>query len=101
VLIVQSKTAKPTFVVSGTVSDTATGKPIAGARVSDDAYGPKPYRGATTDANGKYSYTTWPEEHSVVVEALGYEKQTFSLTAAIFQKEKQKTLDFALTPAPE
>ena len=100
VLFMKSKTARPTFVVTGTVTDASTGKPIAGAKVSDDDFGPKPYRAATTDAEGKYSYMTWPEEHTIVVEAPGYEKQTFSLTAGIFQKEKQETLDFALTAAP-
>lgn len=89
--------AEPEFIVTGTVTDAATGQPIAGARVSDDGYGPEPYRGAVTDSQGRYSYTTWAEEHSIVAKAAGYKPQRKGLTG-LFHTEsgKKAIMDFAL-----
>jgi len=95
-LMLYFTTAKPTVVVRGTITDAATGLPIVGARVSDDAYGPKPYRSAVTDAAGRYSFTTWAEEHYMLVEAAGYRKQRVGITGDILQREGERVLDFAL-----
>ena len=85
------------MVVTGIVLDATTGQPIAGAGVSDDGYGPKPYKGATTDATGKYRYTTWGEEHSIVAQAPGYKAQRQTLITSLLQTEKKKVLNFKLT----
>jgi outer membrane lipoprotein-sorting protein len=91
----------PGFVVTGTVTDAATGRPIAGAKVSDDGYGPKPYKGAITDANGVYSYHTWPEEHRIKAEASGYKPQHKGLSTGLFHTENvedKQVIDFTLEP---
>jgi outer membrane lipoprotein-sorting protein len=90
---------EPEFAVTGTVTDAATGEPIAGARVSDDGYGPEPYKGAITDAEGKYSYRTWPEEHGIKAEAPGYKSQRKSITGLFHvEDEDERVMDFALEP---
>jgi hypothetical protein len=89
----------PEFVVAGTVTDSATGQPIEGARVSDDGYGPEPYKGAVTDSQGKYSYRTWSEEHSVKAEAPGYKPQRKSITGLLHVEDAaERAIDFALEP---
>jgi tRNA A-37 threonylcarbamoyl transferase component Bud32 len=65
----------PTFMVRGTVTDVVTGRPIAGARVDDNAYGARPNRPpqqAWTDAEGHYELRTWYEEHTLAASAPGY-----------------------------
>jgi len=89
--------SQPSLTISGTVKDATTGKPIAGAIVSDD--GIKPYRSGTTDASGKYSCTTWPEEHSVRITAPGYQDQQVGVDGGIFQMQKEKVLNFTLVPS--
>ncbi|MDD5006718.1 MAG: carboxypeptidase-like regulatory domain-containing protein [Candidatus Omnitrophica bacterium] len=81
----------PNFNLSGTVTDAVTDKPIKGAVVSDDNYGPKPWKSALTDATGKYSYMTWGEEHKIIAQAPGYKLKEEML------KDNQKVLDFKLT----
>ncbi|MHC4204904.1 MAG: carboxypeptidase regulatory-like domain-containing protein [Planctomycetota bacterium] len=90
---------EPKFVVTGTVIDAATGQPIAGAKVTDDGYGPEPYKGAITDSEGEYSYLTWPEEHRIKAEAPGYKPQHKGLTGLFHvENENEKVIDFALEP---
>jgi outer membrane lipoprotein-sorting protein len=91
----------PPFMVRGTVTDAATGQPIAGAKVSDDGYGPKPYKGAITDAEGRYNYFTWPEEHAIIARAPGYKPQRKSIKAGFFHAENvenTQVINFALDP---
>ena len=90
---------EPKFVVIGTVTDATTGQPIAGAKVTDDGYGPEPYKGAITDSEGKYSYLTWPEEHRIKAEAPGYKPQRKGITGLFHvESEDEKVIDFALEP---
>jgi len=90
---------EPKFVVTGTVTDATTGQPIAGAKVTDDGYGPEPYKGAITDSEGKYSYLTWPEEHRIKAEAPGYKPQRKGITGLFHaESEDEKVIDFALEP---
>jgi len=88
----------PSLVITGTVKDSnaVTGRPIEGAKVSDDGYGPQPYKGAVTDAAGKYRYVTWPEEHNIVANAPGYKSQRRTIDAGLLQTEKAMVVDFAL-----
>jgi len=89
----------PEFVIKGTVTDAQTGKPIAGAKVGDEKYS-----GDTqfthTDANGNYSYKTWSEEHTIFVQADGYQKQIKGFHTRLFPLdlfEKEKVIDFRVT----
>jgi hypothetical protein len=87
---------QPSFVVRGTVTDAVTGEPIAGAKVSDDQYAGG-RQGAITDSEGKYRYLTWPEEHSIKVEAHGYKAQHKVITGLFHaETENEKVLNFAL-----
>lgn len=91
-------TPDPQLVVTGVVTDAATGQPIEGAKVSDDGYGPKPYRGAVTGPSGTYVYVTWAEEHSVIAKAPGYREQRQTLITDFFQTEREKVINFELQP---
>lgn len=86
----------PSLRLHGVVTDVQTGKPIPGASVRDDHYGPK--LGAITDPNGSYSYLTWPEEHGVRVEAEGYQTSWQGIDGGMLQMAKEKTLNFVLQP---
>ncbi len=95
--VVPGEDKQPSFVVRGTVTDAATGEPIAGVRVSDDGYGPEPYKSAITDSEGRYRYLTWPEEHRIKAEISGYKPQHKGLTGLFHtETEDEKNIDFAL-----
>jgi beta-lactamase regulating signal transducer with metallopeptidase domain len=89
-------TPPPEFIIKGTVIDTRTGKPIAGAKVGDEKYS-----GGTqftyTDTNGNYSYKTWYEEHNVKCEASGYKTETKVLMTKALGSERERVLDFTLS----
>lgn len=91
-----TKIKEPSLVIRGVVKDAATGQSIEGAEVSDDGYGPKPYKGAVTDAAGTYRYLTWPEEHNVVAKAPGYKLQRRAIDAGLLQTDKEIVIDFSL-----
>ncbi len=96
---VSEEDEEPKFVITGTVTDAATGQPIAGAKVTDDGYGHEPYKGAITDSEGEYSYRTWPEEHRIKAEAPGYKPQRKGITGLFHvESEDEKVIDFALEP---
>jgi beta-lactamase regulating signal transducer with metallopeptidase domain len=89
-------TPPPEFIIKGTVIDTQTGKPVAGAKVGDaEEYAGGKY-GAVTDSEGNYSYKTWYEEHNVKCEASGYKTETKVLMTKALGSEQEKVLDFAL-----
>jgi serine/threonine protein kinase len=92
---------KPNLTVHGTVTDAATGKPIAGARVDDNRYGTgtdKAPQQAWTDAEGRYELNTWYEEHDIAASANGYETRLALLRTKPFGREHEKWMDFQLLP---
>jgi serine/threonine protein kinase len=93
---------EPPLRITGTVTDAATGKPIAGARVDDNRYGASPTRAplqAWTDATGRYELKTWYEEHTIAASAPGYEPRLATLFTRPFGTEREKRMDFQLQPA--
>ncbi len=99
----------PGLVIKGTVKDAQTGEPIAGARVFDDGYGPKPdwgqikadvrsEWGAITNSAGEYSFLTWAEHHTIKVEAPGYKSERKILYDGhfTFNKKDVEIFDFVL-----
>jgi len=101
----------PELIIKGIVKDAQTGKPIAGARVFDDGYGPIPLWdqiradeqsewGAITNSAGEYSFLTWPEHHSISAKAPGYTSKRESLYDNHFTTDKndEETMDFVLEP---
>ncbi|HEX7571317.1 MAG TPA: carboxypeptidase regulatory-like domain-containing protein, partial [Verrucomicrobiae bacterium] len=91
--------AQPTAEVTGTVTDALTGKPIAGARVDDNFYGALPSKApqqAWTDASGKFTLKTWPEEHNIAASAPGYETKLATLTTSLFGGLRESRMDFRL-----
>ncbi len=107
----KSMPGPPELIIKGIVKDARTGEPIAGARVFDNGYGPKPNWeqikadersewGAITNSAGEYSFLTWPEHHSIKVEAPGYKAERQSLYDGhfVFNKKDEEIFDFALEP---
>ncbi len=106
-----SMPGSPELVIKGVVKDAYTNEPIAGARVFDDGYGPesdweqikadvRSEWGAITNSAGEYSFLTWPEHHSIKVEAPGYKAERQSLYDGhfTFNKKDVETFNFALEP---
>ncbi|MGH9188196.1 MAG: carboxypeptidase regulatory-like domain-containing protein, partial [Acidimicrobiales bacterium] len=80
---------------TGTVTDSTTGDPIAGAGVLVEG-GAVP-RQTTTDENGVYTINLSAGDYDVTVSAYGYETATQSVTVLAGETT---TLDFALEPLP-
>lgn len=87
---------EPLFEVTGTVTDAQTGRPIAGAVVYDDGYGPSPRQETITDSNGVFRLKTWNEEHNITATAAGYKPQTLVLKTFPFGNANR--LHFKLEP---
>lgn len=93
--------AKHEVLITGTVTDALTGKPIPRARVDDNIYGASPKkapRQAWTDTNGNYKLKTWYEEHTIAASAPGYETKLDTLLTKPLGTEKQIRMDFSLRP---
>jgi len=88
---------EPSFVVKGTVTDEESRKPLEKVWVGDHNYGPQPYRGAFTDKEGKYQYSTFPEEHKINANLAGYKTEVKTLTTTLLQNEKETIQDFVLS----
>ena len=89
----------PNFVIKGTVTDSETGQPIAGAKVGDNKEYNDGKFSTVTDSNGHYEYKTWHEEHFVVAEADEYKPEREILLTKLFGSEKEKIIDFKLVQA--
>lgn len=96
-LFSQNKGAAPSFVVKGTITDEQSGKPLEKVWIGDHNYGSEPYLGALTDKDGKYQYTTFPEEHKINAKLEGYKTRVKTMTTTLLQSEKETIMDFALT----
>ncbi len=94
------KGGHPTLVISGTVKDSATGLPIAGAKVGDEHY-LDGVRSTLTRSDGGYTYLTWPEHHGIKAESGGYKTQRESLYSGHFdfgKEEVEEVINFNLEP---
>ena len=80
--------------LAGTVTNSATSAPLAGATVTATPTEGNP-RSATTDANGKYSIKLDAGTYSVTAAKLGYESKTETVTVPEGQEEPY-IKDFAL-----
>jgi len=87
---------QPNFEINGVVKDAETGKPIQGAKIMDDGYGPEPRQSVVTDAQGKYTFKTWNEEHNIIVQAQGYKSKVKTLTPELLQTENGPVIDIEL-----
>jgi len=107
----KSMQGSPDLVIKGVVKDAQTNEPIAGAKVFDDKYANEPdweqirsdqrsQWGAITNETGQYSFLTWPEHHSIKVEAPGYKTQSRNLYKGhfILRKKDEEIFDFTLEP---
>ena len=95
-LALASCSSVPSLLVSGVVVDSITGKALGGARVSEGRYAPDLAAGAMSGPDGTFSYRTYPEEHSILVEREGYE--TWRLTIGLRALSKSEVLRVVLVP---
>ena len=98
---VQQRT-KPTYQVSGVITDSRSHQPVPWAEVSTEFQFGGAFFSTTTDQDGKYLLNTLPEPHDLVVKANGYRtnrihvgKQWYSWTPHGSEKE-----DTELIPDP-
>lgn len=87
-------------VVTGTVTDLRTGRPIARAHVHDNIYGATSRHAARetwTDTNGVYQLETFYEEHTIAAAASGYVTDAQVLVTKPFGFARKVRLDFKLT----
>ncbi|MFL4908321.1 carboxypeptidase regulatory-like domain-containing protein [Streptomyces sp. MMS24-I2-30] len=82
----------PHGVLSGNVTDGATGKPVSGATVTAGT------NVAHTDASGAYSLTLPTGNYDISVEAFGY--ATGSADGVVVDDGATLTKSFSLTPVP-
>ncbi|GAA4174857.1 hypothetical protein GCM10022251_74900 [Phytohabitans flavus] len=83
-----------TGILAGTVTDAATGAPVAGATVS--VSGPV-QRQLTTGGDGKYSSAMLAGDYEVTVATFGYQSRTVTATVTV---DTTATVDVALSPIP-
>ncbi|WP_156038440.1 S8 family serine peptidase [Actinoalloteichus caeruleus] len=83
-----------TGVLAGSVTNSATGDPVAGARVS--LAGPLE-RATSADAEGRFSATVSVGEYEVTVSAFGYGESTSTATVSL---DETTSLEFELDPVP-
>ncbi|MFC5289333.1 carboxypeptidase regulatory-like domain-containing protein [Actinokineospora guangxiensis] len=91
---VEASPRGPVGTATGTVTDSASGEPIAGASVT--ITGPT-NRSLSTAANGTYSSTLPVGDYSVAATAFGYAQATATLTVT---EGQSATVNLALTSAP-
>jgi hypothetical protein len=93
-LLLLSSCGNVTTTVSGYVKDAASGLPIAKALVSDGSYGDG--NSGITDSDGYYSYSTYSEEHTIVVTAEGYQQAKRTLITSILPTSQSLTMNIAI-----
>ncbi len=81
---------EPSLLLKGSVVDSATGQPIAGAVIMDYGYDPTPGQGSQTDSQGRYALYTRPEEHKMIARTPGYPPQIKPLLTRIFQRNTER-----------
>ncbi|WP_217575785.1 S8 family serine peptidase [Streptomyces sp. GbtcB7] len=91
---VQAAPGAEAGVLTGTVTDATTGKPVAGARITLTGTSS---RTITTEADGTYRLTVVPGDYTAVVSVYGYDSSSVEVTAA---DDATVTTDFPLTPKP-
>ncbi|HVK20559.1 MAG TPA: carboxypeptidase regulatory-like domain-containing protein [Actinokineospora sp.] len=84
----------PMGTVTGTVTDAATGAPIAGATVTADGQND---RVMTTNATGRYSTAVPVGDYAVTVSSFGYASSTVTVSVS---ENQTVTRDIALTSVP-
>lgn len=79
--------SRPTYEITGVITDTRTHKPVPWAEVSTDFQFGGAFFSTTADHDGRYTIQTLAEPHDLVVKANGYHsgrlhvgKQWFSWT---------------------
>ncbi len=90
----ESCTTGPAGALEGTITDTNTGNPVAGATVEITDLS----LSTTTDENGHYIFMTVPTgDYTVTASKFGYEESSASVEIT---DGNTTTQDFALTPKP-
>ncbi len=88
----------PEFTIIGRITHIDGGEPVPGVRVGDASDYAKGQFGTVTDSDGRYSYNTWYEEHTVIAKASGYLPEEQMLLTKWIGREKGTVIDFKLKP---
>lgn len=89
----------PNLKVIGSVTDSNSGEPIAGARVADHLYHgstTQPCQESWTQDDGTYALLTWYEEHCLVASAPGYTPALTTILTKNTETEQEIQMDFQL-----
>lgn len=70
---------KPSYQISGTVSDAVTHQPIPWAQVATDFANSGRFFDTTADVNGAFTLTTMAEPHKLVISANGYQQASIQV----------------------
>jgi hypothetical protein len=65
--------SKPTYQITGVVTDARTHRPVPWAEISTDFQFGGAFFSTTSDQNGQYSINTLAEPHDLMVKANGYQ----------------------------
>ena len=70
---------KPTYKVTGVITDSRSGAPVPWAKVRDDPERRPPLFEATSDFFGKFELMTLPEAHNLIVVAYGHKPKQVAI----------------------
>jgi hypothetical protein len=88
--------AGTTGQITGTVTDTSSNKPIAGAKVT--ALSPSQNASVSTDGQGRFTFLSLaPDTYSISVDAKGHQGTT--LSGVTVQADQVQTLSLSASPA--
>lgn len=95
-----TQSTPPTYKVSGTVRDAASGAPIPWAEIADDPAGRPPLFRTIADRYGAFELLTIAEAHQIRVSAFGYKPTTLPVGKAWFRwmPSGSEHLDIILQP---
>jgi hypothetical protein len=77
-----TESTRPTYMITGKVTDARTGAPIPWVSVQDDTSGQPPFQRTLGSLGGEFNLQTIAEPHFVLFSALGYKPERIKVGKA-------------------